>query len=151
VQRKEKTVLAIDLDAFELASTAPGRRVGFPLHSATGAASTATVLFELEPGHELPVHTDSAEELLLVVQGSAEARVGDEVGTIETHQVALVPSMVPHALRNVGDDVLRVFGTFSSSTVVSTFEQPFEPGGPRVFVIGAPVPLAAPLPETAVV
>jgi quercetin dioxygenase-like cupin family protein len=108
-------------------------------------------LFELDPGHELPVHTDSAEELLVVLNGIAEARVGDDVGTLETHEVALVPSMMPHALRNIGHEVLRVFGTFSSSTVVSTFEHPFEPGGPRVFVIGAPVPLAASLPETAVV
>ena len=140
-------MITIDLDDFELVPTAPGRRVAFPLHSASGTASTATVLFELDPGAELGVHTDSAEELLLVVQGTAEARIGDEVGRLEQHQVALVPPMAPHGLRNVGDDVLRVLGTFSSSTVVSTFEEPFVPDGPQVFVIGAPVPLAAPLAE----
>lgn len=140
-------MIAIDLEDFELATTAPGRRVGFPLHSATGTAGTATVLFELDPGAELPVHTDSAEELLIVVQGTAEARVGDATALLETHQVALVPPMAPHGLRNVGDDVLRVFGTFSSSTVVSTFDEPFEEGGPQVFVIGSPVPVAARLEE----
>ena len=133
---------AFDLDSYELAPAGPGLRVSFPLHSATGTASTATVLFELDPGAELNVHTDSAEELLIIVQGTAEARVGDEVGRIETHQVALVPPMAPHGLRNIGDDVLRVLGTFSASTVVSTFERPFEPGGPQVLVIGAPVPVA---------
>jgi quercetin dioxygenase-like cupin family protein len=140
-------VIAIDLDDFELATTAPGRRVSFPLHSATGSASTATVLFEVDPGYELPVHTDSAEELLIVVHGTAEARVGVETARLEKHQVALVPAMAPHGLRNVGDDVLRVFGTFSSSTVVSTFDEPFEEGGPQVFVIGSPVPVAAWLEE----
>jgi hypothetical protein len=59
--------------------------------------------------------------------------------------------MAPHGVRNVGDDVLRVLGTFSSSTVVSTFEEPFEPGGPRVFVIGAPLPVALQLEEPALV
>ena len=142
-------MFTLDLDHHELLPTAPGRRVGFPLHSAMGSASTAAVLFELDPGIELPQHTDSAEELLVVVQGTAEARVGDEVGRLEKHQVALVPAMVPHGLRNMGNEVLRVFGTFSSSTVVSTFEEPFEPGGPRVFVIGAPVPVALPLAEPA--
>ena len=88
------------------------------------------------------MHTDSAEELLIIVQGTAEARVGDEVGRLETHQVGLVPPMAPHGLRNIGDDVLRVFGTFSASTVVSTFEQPFEENGPQVIVIGSPVALA---------
>jgi quercetin dioxygenase-like cupin family protein len=140
-------VFTFDLDDFELAPTGPGLRVSFPLHSATGSASTATVLFELDPGAELPVHTDSAEELLVIVQGTAEARIGDEVGRIAEHEVALVPPMAPHGLRNIGDDVLRVFGTFSSSTVVSTFERPFEPDGPRVFVIGAPVAIAARVEE----
>ncbi len=140
-------MFAIDLEDFELVATAPGRRVSFPLHSAIGTAGTAAVLFELDPGIELPVHTDSAEELLIVVRGTAEARVGDEVGRLETHQVALVPPMAPHGLRNIGHDVLRVFGTFSSSTVVSTFEQPFEEDGPRVFVIGGPTPIALPLAD----
>ena len=144
-------MFTLDLDDHELMPTAPGRRVGFPLHSATGAASTAAVLFELDPGVELPIHTDSAEELLVVLQGRAEARVGDEVGRLEPHQLALVPSMAPHGLRNVGDDVLRVLGMFSSSTVVSTFEEPFEPGGPRVFVIGAPMRVALPLDEPVLV
>ena len=142
-------MFAIDLDDFELAPAGPGLRVSFPFHSATGTASTAAVLFELDPGHELGVHTDSAEELLVVVQGTAEARVGDEVGRLNTHQVALVPPMVSHGLRNVGEGVLRVFGTFSSSTVVSTFEEPFEAGGPQVFVIGAPMPVALPVAEPA--
>jgi quercetin dioxygenase-like cupin family protein len=140
-------VFTFDLDDFELLPAGPGLRVSFPLHSATGTASTATVLFELDPGAELPVHTDSAEELLVVVQGTAEASVGDEVGQISKHEVALVPPMAPHGLRNIGDDVLRVFGTFSSSTVVSTFERPLEPGGPQVIVIGAPVAMAAHLEE----
>ncbi|HET6623526.1 MAG TPA: cupin domain-containing protein [Gaiellaceae bacterium] len=140
-------MFTIDLDDFELVPSRPGLRVNFPFHSASGTTSTASVLFELDPGAELPVHTDSAEELLVVVQGTAEARVADEIGMLRTHEVALVPPMAPHGLRNVGEDVLRVFGTFSSATVVSTFERPFEPGGPQVFVIGAPMPVALPLGE----
>ena len=142
-------MIAFDLDHFELMPAGPGLRVSFPIHSATGTASTATVLFELDPGAELPVHVDSAEELLIVVQGTAEARVGDETGVLEKHQVGLVPPMAPHGLRNIGDDVLRVFGTFSASTVVSTFEQSFraEADGSEVFVIGAPMPVALPLEE----
>jgi len=135
-------MIAFDTDTFELVPTGPGLRVSFPLSSATGTASTATVLFELDPGAVLGVHTDSAEELLIVLQGTAEARVGDEVGRLETNQVGLVPPMAPHGLRNIGDDVLRVLGTFSASTVVSTFEEPFVEDGPDVLVIGSPIQLA---------
>jgi mannose-6-phosphate isomerase-like protein (cupin superfamily) len=140
-------MFAFDLDDYELIPTAPGLRVSFPLHSATGSASTATVLFELDPGAELYMHQDSAEELLIIVQGTAEARVGDEIGRLEAHQVALVPPMAPHGLRNVGEDVLRVLGTFSASTVVSTFERPFAEDGPNVVVIGSPVQLGGRLEE----
>lgn len=143
-------MLTFRIDEFEPVVSVPGFRVTFPVHSATGMASTATVLFELDPGAELPVHTDSAEELLIVLQGTAEARVGDEIGRITKHDVAVVPPMAPHGLRNIGDDVLRVLGTFSSSTVVSTFERPFdpsEPDGRKVFVIGAPIAMTADLEE----
>src|SRR6188508_2956620 len=140
-------MFTIDLDDFELVPSGPGLRVSFPFHSASGTTSTASVLFELDPGAELPVHTDSAEELLVIVQGTAEARVGDEIGRLETHQVGLVPPMAPHGLRNIGDDVLRVLGTFSAATVVSTFERPFEEDGPQVLVIGSPIALAGHLEE----
>ena len=140
-------MFTFDLNDFELTPMAAGLRVGFPLHSATGTASTATVLFELDPGYELGVHTDSAEELLIILQGTGEARVGGDVGRVVKDQVALVPPMAPHGLRNIGDDVLRVLGTFSASTVVSTFERPFEEDGPQVLVIGSPVPMAAHLEE----
>src|SRR3954454_11716614 len=123
---------AFNTNTYPLIERAPGLRVGFPVHSATGTASTATVLFELDPGAVLPVHCDSAEELLVILQGPGEARVGDEVGQISANQVAVVPPMAPHGLRNTGDEVLRVLGTFSASTVVSTFEQPIVEGGPHV-------------------
>ncbi|HZB84633.1 MAG TPA: hypothetical protein VE288_17500 [Rubrobacteraceae bacterium] len=32
--------------------------------------------------------------------------------------------MVPHGLRNVGEETLRVVGFFSSNVVMSTFDQP---------------------------
>ncbi len=44
--------------------------------------------------------------------------------------------MVPHALRNVGDETVRVVGFFSSNVVVSTFDQPIMPLGQRV--VGTP-------------
>ena len=138
---------AFNLDTYELAERAPGLRVGFPVHSATGTASTATVLFELDPGAELPVHTDSAEELLIVLAGTAAARIGDEATRIGIGDVAVVPPMAPHGLRNIGDVVVRVLGTFSASTVISTFERPFVPGAPQVIAIGSPVMLAAQLED----
>ena len=43
----------------------------------------------------------------------------------------VVPAMVPHALRNVGDETVRVVGFFSSNVVASVFDRPMMPFGQR--------------------
>jgi quercetin dioxygenase-like cupin family protein len=138
----------VNLDNTEL-NDMEGLRFGFPLSSATATASTAVVQMEFEPGAELPRHTDSAEELLLVLQGTAEGTINGESGLLEAGDIAVVPALAPHGLRNVGDEILRVIGFFSSSTNLGVFEQPL-PTGDQVVVVGAPMPMSAPLPEHAV-
>jgi quercetin dioxygenase-like cupin family protein len=143
-------VLTVNLHAVELNENPMPRgsiRVEFPLHSAVGTASVAAVLFELDPGSELATHTDSAEEVLLVLAGEGEAHVDGETALVRAGELAVVPAMAPHGVRNVGDTTLRVLGFFSSSTVVSTFEQPIGPEGERVGVIGAARPIMAALAE----
>jgi quercetin dioxygenase-like cupin family protein len=124
-----------------------------PFSAATGTKNTAVVYFEIEPGHRLGTHTDSAEELLLILGGEAEVSVGDEQGQVSAGEMALVPAMVPHSMRNVGDETLRVVGFFPSSTVMSTFDQPVipmgeppsePPFGQRTFLTPFPVALEQP-------
>lgn len=111
-------------------------RFNFPFYVGTGTMSTAVVYFEVDPGYRLGTHTDSAEEILLILEGTAEVSLGDERGQVSAGEMALVPAMVPHGLRNVGDDTVRVVGFFSSNVVVSTFDQPVMPLGQRV--VGTP-------------
>jgi quercetin dioxygenase-like cupin family protein len=111
-------------------------KVNFPFFLGTGTKSTAVVYFEIEPGHRLGTHTDSAEEVLLVLEGEAEVTLEDEQGLLSAGEMALVPAMVPHGLRNAGDETVRVVGFFSSNVVVSTFDQPMMPFNQRV--VGTP-------------
>lgn len=111
-------------------------RVNFPFFLGTENKSTAVVYFEIEPGNRLGTHTDSAEEMLLILEGTAEVSLGDERGRLSAGEMALVPAMVPHALRNTGDEALRVVGFFSSNVIVSAFDQPMMPFGQRV--VGTP-------------
>jgi quercetin dioxygenase-like cupin family protein len=53
-------------------------KVNFPFSAATGTKNTAVVYFEIDPGHRLATHTDSAEEILLLLGGEAEVSVGGE-------------------------------------------------------------------------
>jgi quercetin dioxygenase-like cupin family protein len=131
-------------------------KASFPFSAATGTKSAAVVYFELEPGHRLGTHTDSAEEILLLLGGTAEVSVGDEQGRVSAGEMALVPAMVPHSVRNVGDQTVRVVGFFSSSTNMATFDQPLvpmgqppsePPFGQRTFLVPFPVARAASSPH----
>ena len=51
-------------------------KVNFPFFLGTGTKNTAVVYFEIEPGYRLGTHTDSAEEILLVLEGEVEVSLG---------------------------------------------------------------------------
>jgi len=114
-------------------------KVNFPFFLGTATKNTAVVYFEIESGYRLGTHTDSAEEILLILQGEVEVSLGEE-GRLSAGEMALVPAMVPHAVRNVGEERVRVAGFFSSNVIVSTFDQPMMPFGQRV--VGTPPVLA---------
>ncbi|MFY0546335.1 cupin domain-containing protein [Brevibacillus sp. H7] len=113
------------------------QKASFPFFKGTGAESLSVVYFEVEPGNTLGTHTDSAEEVILILQGKAEATVGDESGLLSAGEMALIPCMIPHNLRNIGSETLRVVGFFSSPNVVSTFAEPLMPINQRA--VGTPL------------
>ena len=108
-------------------------RGDFALWGGHGAEGLALVYFELEPGHRLGRHTDSAEEVLLVLDGEVEASVGEEQAHLSRGAAAVVPELVPHDVSNVGASTARVVGFFPRPAVVATFEAPMQPFGERVF------------------
>ena len=141
-------MLTVDLNALELPERGPGLRAAFPISSAEGTSGLAIVWIELVPGGRLSEHTDSAEELLFVVEGEVEASVGSEQGTLHAGEAAVVPALVPHGLRNDSGETARVLGVFAGSTNVAVFTEPHGPNGEQVFVVGAPLPLMSALEET---
>jgi quercetin dioxygenase-like cupin family protein len=101
--------------------------------SAAGHAGDASgsSLLEVGPGCRLPRHTDSAEESIVVVSGTAEVEVGGEAATLGPGAVALVPRDVPHEVRNVGDAPLRFAAVYASPDVTTTYENDVQPDGGR--------------------
>ncbi len=114
-------------------------RVTFPINRWAGARDTAVVYFEIQPGERLGTHTDSAEEILYIVAGEAEAHVGDEHGRVRAGDLAVIPEMVPHGLVNVGDEPVKVVGFFCQPEIISTFDEAVQPVGRAVLNQGAPV------------
>jgi quercetin dioxygenase-like cupin family protein len=127
-------MLKIDLNKIELnefiAKENPQQRckATFPLLGANGTKETATVYFEIDPGDELGTHTDSAEEILFIVEGKIEAEV-DQVKTEASEgSLLLVPKMVPHNFRNTGDTRAKVLGFFGgANNIIATFENTWLP------------------------
>jgi len=124
----------------------PNRKVtgNFALYSGVGTKSGAVVYFELEPDKELGTHTDSAEEIVYVVDGTIEATVCNNKDRLSRGELGVVPVMELHNFRNVGTNTAKVIGFFSSPNVVSTFEKVFMPANFKEFdTTKLPVPKGA--------
>ncbi len=130
------------MDAWYEQDPAMRIRVTFPFFAATGNTSSSVVYFEIEPEHYLGTHTDSAEEIVLILTGTVEASLGEERGSLSAGQAVLIPAMAPHGIRNTGNETARCIGFFAAAEVVSTFDQPMMPLGQQV--VGTP-PVAAPV------
>ena len=91
-----KAVNVSDLELQEVASAIDPTaltRFNFPIYAASGAASTAVVYFEVEPGKRLAKHHDGAEEVLYIVQGEGIATIGDETVRVRAGDLAVIPSL----------------------------------------------------------
>lgn len=107
-------------------------RSTFPLAGALGSENSSLVYFELAPGDHLGRHTDSAEEVLFIIAGTVEVTVGEEQDRLAQGEIAVVPTMVPHDLRNVGQGTAKVAGFFGSPNIVATFDEVWQPDNTRV-------------------
>ena len=130
-------MLAVQLDDIELEESWIEGEEGARWRTATvhgpgtGAAASGSSLLEVPAGCVLARHTDSTEELIVVLAGEAEATVGDESGRVAAGGVTLVPKDVPHEVRNAGDGDLRFLALYADLDVTTIYESPVEPGGER--------------------
>ena len=97
----------------------------------TGAGASGSSLLEVPAGCLLARHTDSAEELIVVLAGDGEVTVGEETGRVAAGGVALVPKDVPHQVRCAGEDALRFVAVYADIDVVTRYEFDVQPSGER--------------------
>jgi len=60
--------------------------------------------FIIEPGGEVPNHTNSVEHEQLVLGGRAEVGIGDKVFELKKNDVVFIPANVPHWYRTIGNE-----------------------------------------------
>ena len=104
----------------------------FPFLGSLENQDTSVVYVELNPGEELGTHTDSGEEVLFIFEGRVEVIVGDEQAIVEAPSLALVPEMLPHNLRNVGDVRAKFIGIFPNRYLIATFDHEWQPDGTNI-------------------
>lgn len=106
-------------------------RTAAVLTPSAGARHSGSVLLEVESGCRLEPHRDSAEETIVVVEGTAGVSVGDERADVGAGGVALVPADAPHEVRNAGEGTLRFVAVYASADVVTRYEREVQPDGTR--------------------
>ena len=114
-----------------------GFKFGPAVSAANGSASSQVIYVSIEPGKRGGRHAHSAEEIFLVLEGTAEVTVGDERELVSAGSMALFPAQVPHDPLNVGSETLRFLSIFPSAAVLHTSEVPVMPNGscPKEFPV----------------
>ena len=60
--------------------------------------------FIIEPGGNMPNHTNTVEHEQLVLNGRAEIAIGDETYQVKKNDVVFIPANVPHWYKTIGDE-----------------------------------------------
>lgn len=94
-----------------------------------GASASGSSVIEVFPGCRLPRHTDSAEETIVILAGTAEVEVGGERAELSAGSLAVVPTDVPHEVRNAGAGTLQFAAVYAAPDVVTRYEQVVQPDG----------------------
>jgi quercetin dioxygenase-like cupin family protein len=95
------------------------------------AEDSGSSLLEVRPGNRLPVHTDSAEETIVVITGAAAVAVAGERFELGPGGVGVIPANAPHEVACTGNDPLRFVAVYAGSEVVTTYEEPVQPEGEK--------------------
>jgi quercetin dioxygenase-like cupin family protein len=109
-------------------------RIATAADAGTGAESM-TIVLEVDPGKRIPLHTHSAEETIIVLNGSAIATAGEAQGPVSVGSVIVVPAFAKHGFENTGAETLRLLAFFPAGAVVSWFDEPIAPFGVEAFTL----------------
>ena len=103
----------------------PGSRIRTITDATGSAAPTADHLALIEqicePGIGAPMHWHDFDEVLEVVEGTAEVWIGEERRTVGPGVSAFMPAGVRHGFRNIGQVLLRIRGAFAARELVTYF------------------------------
>ena len=83
------------------------------------------VLNSTLPGHTVPLHSHSQEQIGMVYAGKATLRIGDEERVIQKGDFYCVPAYVPHSDTCIGDEPFIMLDIFCpiQKSIIDKLEQ----------------------------
>lgn len=104
----------------------PGVRTRMHVSALTGAGQLCVFEQFCEPGAGAPSHNHTVEELLTVLDGTAEVWVSEERATLTAGQSVVVTAGEMHRFQNVGESMLHVRAILAAPVFEAAFEDQSE-------------------------
>jgi mannose-6-phosphate isomerase-like protein (cupin superfamily) len=98
------------------------------MHVSSVMGSMQLCLFEqwCEHGRGAPMHLHAVEEVLTVLEGTAEMWIEDERTTLKAGQSMIIPAGRRHGFSNIGETTLHVQAILAAPIFEATFDDPNE-------------------------
>lgn len=72
---------------------------------------------EIGVGDRIPLHTHPVDELVAIIQGKGEVRLGSRRQRVSGGAIIFVPAGTPHGTANLGAERLHLYGIFPTTVV----------------------------------
>ncbi len=66
----------------------------------------------LEPGSGAPLHTHDVDELITILEGAVEGRIGEEARTVVANQTMVIPKGIAHGFTASGSVLVKALAYF---------------------------------------
>jgi mannose-6-phosphate isomerase-like protein (cupin superfamily) len=102
----------------------PGSELQLIVDPTGGVAGLALLNQECRPGVGAPSHTHEFEEILTIVQGTAEVWVDSERQIVGPGTTVFVRTGAVHGFTNVGDEPLKLQAVIANRELRASFLEP---------------------------
>ena len=75
-----------------------------------------------DPGLGAPRHLHAVEEVLEVMEGTADIEVAGETRRVTANQSVLIPAGAWHGFRNAGEDILKIRATLAAPIFEASYD-----------------------------